>query len=73
MAESMSMKAKILAATELMVPPLGFNPPHRLAMVEGEDGTHLLAIVDGVLPKVGEMGALSSDAEHRMHWVAAGK
>jgi uncharacterized OB-fold protein len=67
------LKAKVLAATELMVPPHGFSPPHRLALVESEDGTHNLAIVDGELPKAGEAGELNIDAEHRMHWTVRGK
>jgi hypothetical protein len=67
------MKAKVLAATELLVPPHGFAAPHRLAMVEGVDGTHLLVMVDGELPQAGEIGVVSTDPEQRNHWAKEAK
>ncbi len=43
----------VLASTLLEVPPAGWPAPHRLALIEVEDGVRLLAIVDGELPAPG--------------------
>ncbi len=43
----------VLAATELEVAQEGWNPPHRLALIEVADAVRLIAAVDGDLPRVG--------------------
>lgn len=44
----------VLAATELAVPPEGFSAPHRLILLELEEGVRILAQTDGALPAHGE-------------------
>ena len=44
----------VLASTELLRPPEGWSAPHRLALVELNEGIRLLALVDGRLPVPGE-------------------
>ncbi len=63
--------ARVLFATELWFPPNGFLPPHRLALVEREEGGRVLAIVDGALPGPGDAGTLRPDLEGRPHWTAS--
>jgi uncharacterized OB-fold protein len=46
-------RGRIFAATELEVPPEGYERPHRLAIVELAEGARLLARVDGPLPVPG--------------------
>jgi uncharacterized protein len=43
----------VIAASELVYPPPGWAPPHRLALVEVADGVRLLGVVDGSLPALG--------------------
>jgi hypothetical protein len=52
---------KILAATSLEVPPPGWPAPHRLALVEVEDGVRLLVVPDAPLPEVGSLARVVAD------------
>jgi hypothetical protein len=54
---------RVLAATELVHPAAGWEPPHLLAFVELPDAVRLLAIVDGSLPAVGAVVAVRRDGE----------
>lgn len=63
------VRVRIIAATELTVPPKGFASPHRLAIVERMDGSHpTLVMVDGPLPTPGEIGRVFPNPEGRIHW-----
>ena len=53
----------VLAATELLVPPAGFDAPHRLALLELEEGVRLLATTRGELPAVGEKRRVRREGE----------
>jgi hypothetical protein len=55
--------ATTLAATSLEVPPPGWEKPHALALVELEDGVRLLALVDGPLPRPGELLEIRLDGD----------
>ncbi len=39
-------RGRVLAATELSLPPPGFRAPHRLVLVEAAEGVRLLARAD---------------------------
>ncbi len=52
---------KVLAATELEVPPPGWDRPHPLALVEIEDGVRLLVIPDRPLPAPGALVEVRED------------
>lgn len=43
----------VLAATQLEIPPAGWEAPHRLALVELDESVRVLAQVEGDLPPVG--------------------
>jgi uncharacterized OB-fold protein len=45
--------AQVLAATELFVPPPGWATPHRLVLVEAEEGVRILAVSPEILPNPG--------------------
>jgi len=53
--------ATVLAATSLEVPPPGWERPHRLALVEVEDGVRLIVIVEGGLPPAGSRVSVWAD------------
>ena len=64
-AEPRSGRATVRAATELLVPPEGFPAPHRLLWVELEGGGTFVALAPEGLPRVGEGGHLTVDAQGR--------
>jgi uncharacterized OB-fold protein len=47
-------QATVLASTELAVPPPDWPAPHRLALLEAEEGLRMLVVVRGELPALGE-------------------
>jgi uncharacterized OB-fold protein len=51
----------VLASTEMTNPPPGWNPPHRIALVELPESVRLIAIVDGPLPAPGSVVAVRRD------------
>jgi len=53
----------VLAATELSVPPAGFEAPHRLALLEAAEGVRILAVVRGPLPEIGRTVEVLRDGE----------
>ena len=63
----------IMSATELNVPPAGFEAPHRIAFVESRSGARRIAIVGGELPSSGDRGDIGTDAKGRSIWMPAGK
>ena len=56
-----SAVGKVLAATELHYPAAGWQPPHRLALVELSDAVRVLAIVEGSLPSAGVLVEVHRD------------
>lgn len=52
---------RVLAATELEVPPPGWSKPHLLALVEVADAVRLLAVVDGSLPSPGTVVSVRAE------------
>jgi uncharacterized OB-fold protein len=62
---------RILCATELFSPAEGWSSPHRLALVELEEGGRLLVRVPGPPPQSGERGILSRDEQGRWVWIAS--
>jgi uncharacterized OB-fold protein len=55
------VSGRIVAATELTVPPSGFAAPHRIAIIETDRGERTMAIVEGILPPAGTRGTLRTD------------
>jgi uncharacterized OB-fold protein len=53
-------RGTVLAATEVSVPPPEWPTPHRLALVEAEEGVRLLVVVRGDLPVIGDTVRLES-------------
>lgn len=53
----------VLSATELSVPPAGFDAPHRLALLEAAEGVRILAVVRGPLPEPGATVGVVRDGE----------
>jgi uncharacterized OB-fold protein len=53
--ESIALPAHgtVRAATELSAPATGWNPPHRLALVEIAEGIRVLCVARGSLPAIG--------------------
>lgn len=65
---STSAVGKILAATELHYPAMGWQAPHRLALVELSDGVRVLAIADPPLPTPGVLVEIRRDGDvYRAH------
>jgi uncharacterized OB-fold protein len=56
-------RGTVLAATELSVPPAGFEAPHRLALLEAAEGVRILAVVRGPLPEIGRIVGVLRDGE----------
>jgi uncharacterized OB-fold protein len=56
-------RGRVLAATELSAPAPGWPAPHRLALLEAEDGVRLLAHVPGPLPPLGSTVAIAQEGE----------
>ena len=56
-------RGRVLAATELSVPPPGWPSPHRIALLEAEEGVRLLAVVAGPMPAIGSTVAILQEAE----------
>ena len=54
---------KVLAATELLVPPPGVPAPHRLMIVEIAEGVRLLASTDEPLPTRGTLVSVRKDGD----------
>ena len=52
---------RVLAATELQVPPAGWSAPHRLVLVELEEGVRLLATAADHLPERGNSVTVRRD------------
>ncbi|MGI0132196.1 MAG: Zn-ribbon domain-containing OB-fold protein [Thermoplasmata archaeon] len=53
----------VRAATSLEAPAAGWPSPHRLALVEVAESVHLLAVIDGELPSVGQEVVIRRDGE----------
>lgn len=56
-------RGTVLSATELSVPPAGFESPHRLALLEAAEGVRILAVVRGPLPEPGATVGVVRDGE----------
>lgn len=54
---------RVVASTELHVPPPGVRSPHRLAIVEVADAVRLLASIDGPLPIRGDLVGVRKDGD----------
>lgn len=57
-------EGRVLAATELALPPPGWGAPHRLALIELAEGVRLLAVLAGDLPAREALVSVSSESGH---------
>lgn len=53
----------VLAATEITVPPAGTPAPHRLVLLELEEGVRLLAVAERRSPSIGEKLGVRRDGD----------
>jgi len=53
----------VLCATELVHPAVGWENPHRLAIVEVAESVRILAVVEGELPAPGSLVSVRRDGD----------
>ncbi len=61
--ETRTGQGRVLAATELSVPAAGWDAPHRLVVVELDEGGRVLALSPRELPASGRPGRVERSPE----------
>ena len=55
---------QVLASTEAAYPPAGWSTPHRLALVSASEDIRILALVEGELPRTGDLVGIERRSDH---------